>query len=1090
MMSLPKFSVRNPVIINLFMFAILAGGIYSGLTLVREMFPEARPNKILISTMYPGATPAEIEKSITLRLEERIKDVDGVEKITSSVTEGLSVITAELHSGSEDIDQAVDDIKAVIDSIAPDDFPEDALETQVSRFEPRFPVLMVSLFGDMDERERKLLGERLRDDVLELPEISHVVLAGTRKDEISIEVRPAKLAEFGLSFMDVAQAIAASNLDMPGGQIRTEGANVAVRTLGEKARAEELYSLVIRTDRTGRLVTLRDVATIVDGFEDVEVIGKYNGAAAVTLTIYKTRDEDAVLMSALVRALVAGKMGRPLERSLGERVKAKLLGNDVVQQVYDQARNHPYPPGIGIETHNDLSQFIADRLDLLTRNGAWGLLLVFLSLLVFLHWRVAFWVMMGLILSILGSLICMKLLGQTLNLITAFALIIVLGLLVDDAIIVGEHIYAKVEAGVPATIAAVEGTEEVTGPVVCAILTTIVAFLPLIYIEGQIGDWMRGLPYVVCIALAVSLFEALTILPSHLGHALVPLSRGETPAQMPRRSTWWTRLRRFQGGRKTRLLDVLRARYERLLRTAVHYRYVTMGALVSLLLVIFGLVFGGLVPFVFLQKIDSDTVLARLRMQIGAPVAKTRVAMDVIEQAAMSLPEYKSVYALAGLQISDDGLSVSLRSHMGQAIIELVEGDQRQRTSDEVLRALREKTGDIIGVDKLTFRSIDGGPGGAAIQVDISGDRLEDLVAIAEEMKARLAGFEGVYDIVDDFDAGRPEVQIELFESARFLGLTTELLATQVRAAFYGFEAQKIQHGPEDVKVMVRYPLEFRRHIYDVEAMRLVTPGGELVPFGEVARLTEETGFASINRVNQRRTVAVTADVNEDVANANQVMAVLASAFPEFERRFPGVRLAFGGQRLETARSFRSLKKGFVLALLFIYLILAGLFRSYTQPLIVMAVIPFGLIGAVLGHLVMGYPLTILSMIGTVALTGIVVNDSLILVSFVNRKVRGGVPLIEAVVQGGVGRLRPILLTSATTVLGIAPLLLEQSFQARFLIPMGVAISAGLLFATVLTLLAIPALYLILFDVRRMIDGAWCWVRGRPIREFDPASFI
>ena len=534
MTSIPRFSVNNPVLVNLFMATLLIGGTYSGLTLVREMFPESRPNRIIITTLYPGATPAEVEKGITLTIEEQIKEIQGVEKITSSITEGRSVISVELRSGFDAVDQAVNDVKAAVDSIPPEDFPAEALETRVTKFDPRFPVISVSLYGssgthpttstrELNDRTLKTLGERLHTDVLALPGISDVVLSGTRKDEISVEVEPQKLVKFGLSFMDVADAIAASNLDLPGGQVRTTSANVAVRTLGEKEHADQLNDIVIRSDPAGRAVHLRDVATIIDGFEDVEVSARFNASPSVSVTVYKTSEQDAIEIAGMVKALVAGKMGRPLERPWLDRLLAGLSGRDKIQDVYDKAQSDPYPPGINVETRMDLSQFIEGRLDLLKRNGLWGLLLVFLSLLVFLHWRVAFWVMMGLVLAITGSLICMKLLGLTLNLMTMGGFIIVLGLLVDDAIIVSEHVYSKVEQGIEPRLAAITGTEEVTWPVVCAIVTTIVAFAPLRYIEGQIGVWMSVLPVIVCVALSVSLLEALTILPCHLAHSLTAI---------------------------------------------------------------------------------------------------------------------------------------------------------------------------------------------------------------------------------------------------------------------------------------------------------------------------------------------------------------------------------------------------------------------------------------------------------------------------------------------------------------------------------------------------------------------------------------
>jgi multidrug efflux pump subunit AcrB len=513
----------------------------------------------------------------------------------------------------------------------------------------------------------------------------------------------------------------------------------------------------------------------------------------------------------------------------------------------------------------------------------------------------------------------------------------------------------------------------------------------------------------------------------------------------------------------------LRKGYEAFLRFALRQRYVTISALVAILTVTIGAIRGEHVPFVLLPHMDSETLMANVTMEVGAPLEETKRATTIIEEAALGLPETKTVYTLLGLQAAGDGTVTPPQSHLGQVLLEITEAEERTRTSDEILEELRARTGDIVGVRKLRFGGIQGGPTGDPIHLEISGPEVDALVTAANEVKAILATYQGVSDIVDDFDAGRREIQIELLESARALGLTTESLATQVRAAFYGFEARKVQRGREDVKIMVRYPLEHRRRIYDVETMRVATPDGTLVPFTEVARLTEDTGFASIKRKNQRRTVTVNADVDDDVTNAEQVIASLEREFPRLLTAYPTIDLEFAGQKLETRKSMSSLKTDFLAALLLIYAILAGLFKSYIEPIIVMVVIPFGLIGAVAGHFVMGYPLTILSMVGLVALTGIVVNDSMILVSFINQRVASGMSVFEAVVDGGKSRLRPILLTSATTVLGIAPLLLERSFQAKFLIPMGISISAGLIFATVLTLVAAPSLYLIVHDVRRLL---------------------
>ncbi|UCF33958.1 MAG: efflux RND transporter permease subunit, partial [Phycisphaerales bacterium] len=1049
----------------------------------REMFPESRPDRIVIITPYPGATPAEVEKGITRKIEEQIKNIEGVETIESSVSEGMSRIFIELESGFRNMDQALRDVENAVDAIPREDFPEEALETQVMKFDLTLHVIMVSLYGDVDDRTLKVLGEELRDELLDLPDITDVILTGARKDEISVEVRPEQLIEYGVSFMDVGESVAASNMDLPGGQIKGTKTNVSVRTLGERDWGEELYDIIVKSDPDGRVVRLRDVATIVDGFEDVELGSRFQGKPSVTVMVYKTKDQDAIKIAGLVKAVVAGKMGRPLERSLVDQLVARLSGGDAIQNAYEQAQGSPFPAGLEVAYHSDLSRFIEGRLDLLKRNGFYGLMLVFLSLLFFLHWRVAFWVMMGLTLAICGSLMCMAALGQSLNLISMFGLIVVLGLLVDDAIIVAENVYSKTEQGMEPRLAAITGTEEVTWPVVCAIATTIVAFVPLMHIEGRMGDWFGVLPVIVCIALTVSLFEALSILPSHLAHGIRPASRTDHNSEKKRLGVLGTLSYRFRELQDYIVRRTLMVGYEKLIRLATRYRYVTMAAMVSALAMAIGLVLGHHVPFVFLQKMDSETLIAKVQMAVGTPAARTQEAAEYVERAALQLDELRHIHSLIGSEFDDNLTSDVAQSHVGNVFIELKTVEDRDRSSEEILAELRAKTANIPGVEKLKYDTIQGGPGGAPIQLEISGDRIEDLVAAADQVKGWLREFDGVTDIMDDYDSGRPEVQIELFDSARGLGLTTRSLATQVRSAFYGFEARKIQRGREDVKIMVRYPPQRRTQIYDVESMYVATPSLDMVPFTEVARLEEGTGYSVIKRKDQRRTVTVKADVDDAVTNAEEVIAALSQKLPDLKRQIPGLLMEFTGNKLETQKSFGSLREGFTFAIVMIYVILAGLFRSYIQPIIIMTAIPFGLIGAVVGHLLMGYPLTLLSLIGLVALTGIVANDALILIAFINRLVESGVPPYDAVIQAAKGRLRPILLTSATTVLGLAPLMLERSFQARFLIPMGISISAGLIFATVLTLVAVPALYLILLDIKGLIARCLGWLLGRPAAE-------
>ena len=938
----------------------------------------------------------------------------------------------------------------------------------------------MTVYGDVDEQTRKAVGERLRDDLLLLPEINDIDLDGIRKAELTVEVAPEKLVEYGISLAEIASAIRLANLDLPGGHVRTSRQNVSVRTLGETDDADRIAQTIVRTTPNGELVRVADLGRVIDGFVDDDTSGRFNAKPAVSATVYKTGDQDAIRIADMVKAFAAGKARQPMERDWRTRLQNSLGITTQPQQIYEQAANDPYPENISICTHSNLARFIESRLDLLKRNGRWGLSLVFLSLLFFLNGRVAFWVMMGLVLSVCGAVILMHFVDATLNLISMFGLIVVLGLIVDDAIVVGENVYARVERGEDPHTAAILGTQEVTWPVIIAVCTTVGAFLPLLFIEGRIGDFMGVLPVVVICALSVSLIEAFSILPSHLAEALKRTKRDLNGG--PPRNFLARLFRPLRRAEKHFVLNTLGKQYERLLRVAVRYRYVTVAAVAAALLASTALVAGGRIPFVFVQKMDSETLLVDLDMPVGTPVQRTKEAIAVIENACLQTPEVETIWALIGAQIDADehGTYATLRSHLGQVIVELKTVEQRDRSSDEVIAQLRKETAGIPGVNSLRYRAMQGGPAGREIEIEVTGQRMGDILAATESLKGKLAQYAGVYDLTDDYEEGQPELQIELLDSARPLGLTTRSLATEIRGAFYGLEARTLQREREDVDIRVRFPQSRRKHVYELESMRVTTPTGASVPFCEVARLVETRGTAAIHRIDQRRAVVVSADVDQQQNNSETIIADLQSAVVDLEREHPGLRVRFTGNKRETTKSLASLRRDFLIALVVIYFMLAGLFKSYIQPLVVLTAVPFGLNGVIVGHWAMGYPLTILSMIGVVALTGIVVNDGLILVDFVNKERLSGKPVADSVISAGLRRLRPIILTSLTTILGLAPLMLETSFQARFLIPMAISISFGLLFATVLTLLVVPANYMIVHDLKSLVRRIWLGPQPQP----------
>ncbi len=1100
-MSLPSFSVKNHVLVNMTMIVILVAGCIFAVTLVREMFPESEPDKLLISVVHPGVQPQEIEKAITIKIEEAVRDVEGVEKVDSIVSEGFSTTVVTLLSEVQNIDAVLEDVKNEVDAI--EDMPEDVEQVTISKLEPKLPVIMVAIYGEGREADLKRAARSLRDELLLLPGVSDVEISGTRDDEISVEIRPERLLEYDITFDEVARAIALTNLDVSGGQLKGDRTSISVRTLGEETRGVDLEDLVVRSEPDGRKIFLADVAVIRDDFVDSDLESYFNGEPAVHCIVYKTRSQDAIQIATLVKAYVYGKQGAAFDPYGFDAAYAspwyakpfRLTGASISQGVgwlvgkttgrpdplakYEESRASPFDHNFKIALHTDLSRFVEGRLDLMMRNGRNGLLLVLISLNLFLNWRVAFWAAMGLPVSFLGTFIVMWAFGSTINLLTMFGLIIVLGIIVDDAIVIGENIYRHVEAGLPPMRAAVRGAEEVMWPVTIAVLTTIAAFAPLLFIKGQIGDFMGQLPIVVLAALSVSLVEALLILPAHLSHLPSKKQKEDRAARRAARSLFSRRLIGFRGMQDRLYHGALARTYERFLRLALRWRYVTVAVAVALLMMSLGLFAGGIVERVFIQKMDSETLICDVEMPVGTTAENVKDRLKIIDLYAATVPEVVNVQTNVARQYDFRGTGATAlndQSHLGQIVIELKPADERElnneRSSQQLLVEFRRMSARLPGVNSVTWDAIYGGPGGKSIHIKVTGEDFDEIVAVANELKVALSRYEGVSDLDDDFDKGKREVRLRLRDSARPTGIDVSALGNHVRSAMYGREARRFMRNREDVKIMVRYPEDFRESVYNLESMWIPTglTAGKRgwVPLGEVAELTEAESYTTIHRSQQRRSVTVFGSVDQKVASMSEILEKIRQKFDtEIKPEHPDTQIEFLGSYEEMTKAFSGLKLAFPVALLLIYMLLAGLFRSYVQPLVVMSAIPFGIQGAIVGHWVTGNPMTILSWIGLVALTGIVVNDALILVDFINSRIRRGMDDFEASIQGAKLRLRAILLTTLTTVAGLTPLLFETSFQAKFLIPMAVTLTFGLIFATGLTLVIVPALNMIFFDLRR-----------------------
>ena len=1049
---------ENSVAANLLMVIILVAGIITISNVKKEIFPEMSLDMISIRVPYLGAAPEEVEEGVCVRIEEAIQGLEGIKKITSTASEGMGSVMVEVLP-SHDTRELLDDVKSRVDAI--ETFPDETEKPVIREMIVRNQVINVAISGEADEITLKRLGEQVRDEITALPGITNVDLATARPYEISIEVSEEALRRHRLTFDDVARAVRNTSLDLPGGSVKTASGEILLRTKGQAYIGEEFARIVLLSRPDGTRLTVGDVATVVDGFAETDQRARFNGQPAVLVQVFRVGDQNAIEVA------------------------------DTVKQYVSQAQAR-MPQGISLTVWLDYSDFLRSRTELLVRNGYTGLLLLFTVLALFLKLRLAIWVSVGIPVSFLGAMALMPSLDLSVNMLSLFAFILVLGIVVDDAIVVGESIHTRHQAGEGGLTGSIRGTYQVMVPVVFAVLTTLVAFSPLLFMPGFMGKFFRVIPLIVMPVLLFSLLESLFILPAHLSHLRSP-GTAKKPWVVSR---GWDR---FQGIFARGLKTFARKFYRRGLEVSLRWRYLTVAVGVTILTISLGTVGAGWLKLVFFPNVESDYVIADLTMPLGVPAEETERAARRIERAALQLKEqidaesdgtlgsvFRQIFTsigeqpmLAQQQRFEGNAAAASESHLAEVNIELAPSEQRTLSSEEIARRWRELTGPIPDAVDLTFNASIFSAG-EAINIQFAGPRIEELQQVTEELKARLADYPGVYNVSDSFREGKEEIRLSIKPVAEQLGLTLSDLARQVRQGFYGEEAQRIQRGRDDVRIMVRYPATERRSLGDLESMRIRTPEGTEVPFSTVAVADYGRGYASINRVDRRRTIHVTADVDSSQANENEIMAeVTASVLPSILSNHPQITYSLEGTQNEQRESFQGLGKAFAFAVLAIYALLAIPFKSYVQPFIVLSAVPFGLVGAIWGHLIMGMDLSVLSLCGMVALTGVVVNDSLILVDYVNRNVRTGIPLFEAVRTAGVARFRPIILTSLTTFAGLTPLLLETSVQAQVLIPMAVSLGFGVLFATLITLLIVPCSYTILEDLKVLFARIFWASHGR-----------
>lgn len=1063
MKRIVEWFAYNSVAANLLAVMIVVGGLLSIGRIKQEVFPEFSSDMITVTVVYPGAAPEEVEEGVCVRIEEAIQSLEGIKKIVSNADENVGVVRVEVLPGM-DTRKVLDEIKGRVDAI--DTFPVEAEKPVIAEVLLTKQVISVAVSGQADERTLKRLGERVRDEITAIPGITQVSLGNVRPYEVSIEVSEESLRRWGLTFDEVAQAVRRSSLDLPGGSIKAESGEILLRTKGQAYRGAEFEALVLRTLPDGSRLLLGDVATVVDGFEETDQLSRFNGEPAVLVNAFRVGDQSALEISAKVQAYVQ---------------EARLR----------------MPEGVHLTTWQDDASYLRSRLDLLIRNGQAGLVLVFLVLAMFLRFRLAFWVTLGIPISFLGTLALMPVLGVSINLISLFAFILVLGIVVDDAIVVGENIHTYQHHGRPGLRGAIQGAQEISTPVIFAVLTTVAAFYPLLAVEGGTGKVMKTIPLIVIPTLLFSLVESLLILPAHLRTLSARKAREESQGK----GGWWMHAQSaFARGLEWFVKQVYRPVLER----ALHWRYLTISLGLAMLLLTLGLVAGGWIRFFFFPPVEGDNVAAMVTMPLGTPVAVTEKAVKQLQEAALEVrreidPEdanklYRQMLGSIGSQPfrteqsrapGNAGSSFS-GSHLGEIHIEVAPAEERASdiTSTAIANRWRELAGPIPGAVEVTFTASIFSAG-EAINIQLAGQDFDELKTVAAQLRAKLAEYPAVSDITDSFREGKEEVQLKLKPAAESLGLTLSDLARQVRQAFYGEEAQRIQRGRDELKVMVRYPADLRRSLADLEQLRIRTPGGSEVPFSAVAEAELGRGFASIKRVDRRRAINVTAEVDTTKGEPDKIIADLEAGFLcQLKAEHPLIMHSYDGAQRAEAETMQGLARGFVFALIMIYGLLAVPFKSYTQPLIVMSAIPFGVVGAVWGHVIMGMDITVLSMFGIVALSGVVVNDSLVMVDYVNRTRETGAPLLQAVRDAGAVRFRPILLTSLTTFAGLTPLLLEKSVQAKFLVPMAISLGFGVMFATFITLFLVPCGYVVLEDLKR----TWNWLYGKSPSEAPSAN--
>ena len=1012
--------VNNRVTPNLLMIVLLLGGFLVSTTIKQEVFPEFELDLITVSVAYPGASPEEVEQSVVLALEQAVQGIEGVDEITATASEGVGSLRAELREGASgqkvlaDIEQAVDRIET---------FPVDIEDPRVTLVSRKRQVLRLNLYGDVSERELRRVAEQVRDQLLLDKGISQVELSGVRDYELTVEIPMETLRRYNLTLDQVARILREKSVDVAGGKIETAGGEILLRVVNRKSWADEFSRIPVILNSDGSTIYLEDIAVVKEGFEDSNRLNTYDKQRSILLKVFRIGKETPIGVSKAARAAMAD-----IEPSL--------------------------PPSVSYSFSSDSSVIYKQRLELLLKNALIGLVLVLIVLGSFLEMKLAFWVTMGIPISFLGGLLFLPMFDVSINMISMFAFIISLGIVVDDAIIAGENIYEYRQRGHNRVEAAIRGAKDVAMPIGFSILTNIAAFLPLYFVPGVMGKVWRVIPLVVITVFLISWLESLLILPAHLAH-----SKESNGNLLVRIANKWQRF--FSG-----ILNwYVRRVYEPSLGWFLRYRFITVACLIAVLLGTAGYVFSGRIAMILMPRVESDRAVVTAVLPIGSPVSEM---IRVRDQLASGIE--KVALENGGDELLE-GITSSISDNSVQINAYLTPPDVRQFSTRDVTKMWRQEVGPVVGLQSLRYESDRGGPGsGAGLSIELSHRDIEVLDQASLSLAEQLGFYSGVKDIDSGYAAGKTQYDFIVNERGESLGLTATEVGRQVRSAFQGAIALRQQRGSNEVTVRVRLPEEQRLSEYDIENFMVATSGQTFVPLSDIATINKGRGYTSIARRDSKRTGMVTANVDPIGATPTIMASLNTDVLPQLARQYPGLSYDYKGRQASRKESVTDLFTNFLFALGAIYFLLAIPFRSYLQPIIVMAAIPFGIIGSVFGHLIMGYNLSLMSMMGIVALSGIVINDSLVLIDYANKQRLKGLSPMVSVSAAGVRRFRPVVLTTFTTFCGLAPMIFETSRQARFMIPMAISLGFGIAFATVITLVLMPCLYLMMEDLRGLLS--------------------